>query len=195
MKLEPLEVSQYYHFYNRGNNKETIFIDKDDYLHFLKLMKKYLVPIADIYSYCLLSNHFHLIIRIKDIENLPTKFKNNDSKIYFPFSNLFNAYAKGFNKKQQRTGSLFQKSPKRILITNENYLRNLIIYVNINPTHHNIQNYKDYKYSSYKALISNKPTLLKRNEVIDLFDTVDNLKYILNTKKVNIELIKEMLLE
>ncbi len=49
MKLEPLEISQYYHFYNRGNNKETIFINKDNYFHFLKLMRKYLVPIADIY--------------------------------------------------------------------------------------------------------------------------------------------------
>ena len=143
----------------------------------------------------MLPNHFHLILRIKDSEYLPENYKNNETKIYQPFSNLFNAYAKAFNKQQQRTGSLFQKSPKRILIKDENYLRNLIIYVNINSTHHNILDYKKYKYSSYNALISNKLTLLKREEVINLFDSVENFKYVLKSKKINIELIRELLLE
>ena len=195
MKLEPLKISQYYHFFNRGNNSENIFREEDNYFHFLNLIKKYILPIADIYSYCLLPNHFHLIIRIKDKADLPNKFQEKNTKIFLPFSNLFNAYAKGFNKKYSRKGSLFQKNPKRILIKDENYLKNLIIYVNINPFHHNISDYKHYIFSSFKALTSTKPTLIKRNEVITLFETPENLNYVLSQKKVNIDLIKEMVFE
>jgi REP element-mobilizing transposase RayT len=143
----------------------------------------------------LLPNHFHLIIRIKEDEFLPKKYVNSKSKISQPFSNLFNAYTKAINKKYNRTGSLFQKHPKRVLIKDEKYLVNLIIYVNTNPSHHNISAYDNYEHSSYKALISNKPTLIKREEVLYLFDDVINFKYVHQLKKVRMELIKEVLLE
>ncbi len=68
MKSTPFEIGNFYHVYNRGNNKDQIFIEEDNYLYFLILIKKYLLPIADIYSYCLIQNHFHLIIKIKDEE-------------------------------------------------------------------------------------------------------------------------------
>jgi len=195
MSLEPLKPSYYYHFFNRGNNKENIFIEDENYLFFLQLMKKYLLSVTDVYSYCLLPNHFHFIIRIKEEKNLPDKYRNNAKKIYLPFSNLFNAYAKSFNAKYDRSGSLFQKSPKRILIKDENYLKNLIIYVNANPSIHNIQNYEKYKYSSYHSLISNKNTLLKRKEVIDLFDDVNNFKSVMSIYEKRIELLNEKDLE
>ena len=195
MKLEPLESSFYYHFYNRGNNKENIFIEEDNYSYFLKLLVKYLLPIANIYSFCLLPNHFHLIIRIKEDTFLPEKIKKGKTAIHQPFSNLFNAYTKAFNKKYNRTGSLFQKHPKRILIKNEIYLRNLIIYVNTNPTHHKVANFSEYKFSSYQALISSKPTLLNRNEVIKLFENLENFKYVHKSKKKHLDLIRDLVIE
>ncbi|PHR73697.1 MAG: transposase [Lutibacter sp.] len=192
MKLEPLKPSLFYHFYNRGNNKENIFIKDDNYVYFLSLIKKHIIPIAEIYSYCLLPNHFHLIIKIKDENLLSDKQKN---KIYQPFSNLFNAYTKAFNKKYNRTGSLFQKHPKRIIIDSDEYLKNLIIYVNTNSSHHSIADYNTYKHSSFQALISSIPTLLKRDDVIELFDSVENFKYILEFKKQNLETIIDLLFE
>lgn len=195
MKQELLEPSQYYHFYNRGNNRDHIFIEKENYYYFLKLIKKYLIPILDIYSYCLLPNHFHLIVRIKEDENLPIKIQENKTKIHQPFSNLFNAYVKAFNKKHHRRGSLFQKHPKRIIIKNEEYLRNLIVYINTNSDHHGIADYYEYEHSSFQALISNKSTLLMRKEVIDLFEDVDNFKYIHKIKKIKIDFIDDLFLE
>jgi len=192
MKLEPLKPSSFYHFYNRGNNKERIFIEEDNYFYFLKLVKKYLIQIVDIYSYCLLPNHFHLLFRVKD-ENKFTKHQIEN--IHQHFSNLFNAYTKAFNKMYHRTGSLFQKHPKRILIENEAYIKNLITYINTNPDHHAIANYENYKHSSYKALISNQKTLLMRDGVINYFDDVKNFKYVLQLKKINIEHMNEYLLE
>jgi len=195
MKQQPFEAAHFYHVFNRGNNKENIFKTKDNYSYFLNLVKKHLLSICDIYSYCLLPNHFHFIIRIKSFNELPTNFKNSKTKLHQPFSNLFNAYTKAINKKQQRTGSLFQEHLKRIQINNEEYLRHLIVYVNTNPTHHAISNFKEYKYASYQSLISEKTSLLKRKEVLDLFNDVENFKYVLNVKKLNIEALNEYLLE
>jgi REP element-mobilizing transposase RayT len=187
----PLEPSNYYHFYNRGNNKENIFLSDDNYIFFIKLMEKYLVPIADIYSYCLLPNHFHFVLRIKDHEELPEKINEGKTKIHQPFSNLFNSYAKSFNKWHNRSGSLFQKHPKRKLISDQEYFKNLIIYVNTNPLHHLISDFSTYKYSSYIDLISNCKTYLKKETVIDLFNDVNNFKYMVNLKKMNVEIIDE----
>jgi predicted transcriptional regulator len=58
MEKDIFESGQYYHIYNRGNNKENIFIEEKNYNYFLEKMKKYLLPITDVYAYCLLQNHF-----------------------------------------------------------------------------------------------------------------------------------------
>jgi len=195
MKYQPFKPSHIYHLYNRGNNKENIFKTRGNYAYFLFLVKKYLIPICDIYSYCLLPNHFHFIIKIKDINELPENIRTGVCKIYQPSSNLFNAYTKAINKEHKRTGSLFQEHLKRIKIDNEEYLRNLIVYVNTNPTHHTILNYENYKYSSYKSLLSKKPTLLKRITVLNLFEDRENFEFVHKTKKINIENLKEFILE
>jgi len=183
MKTLLFESDRYYHVYNRGNNKETIFETEANYFYFLKLLKKYIIPVATIYSYCLLPNHFHLILKIKDTNALPENIKSGKRGIHQPFSNLFNAYAKAYNKMYNRTGSLFQKNVKRIEITDEVYLRNLIVYVNTNSSHHGIADFTVYKHSSYNAIISDKPTLLQRNDLLDLFDGVVNFIYMHKLKK------------
>ena len=65
---EPLLGDQYYHVYNRGNNREPLFRERRNYPYFLKLYAKYIEPVAETYAYCLLKNHFHLLIRTKDEE-------------------------------------------------------------------------------------------------------------------------------
>ncbi len=120
-----------------------------------------------VYTYCLMDNHFHVVIKIVDDEKIVTQ----------SLSNLFNAYAKAFNKQNDRTGSLFEKYFKRIKIQDENYLRNIIQYVHLNPKHHLDLNYKTYKYSSFQTIISDKQTKVARNEVLNYFDDIDNFIY------------------
>lgn len=179
MKYEPLISQQYYHIYNRGNNGEDIFREEENYYYFLDLSKKHIVPVAHILSYCLLKNHFHLLINTKNLE---------DKKIAQGFSNLFNAYAKAINKKYNRNGSLFQRKFQRKRIDSEDYLRKLIVYINLNSTIHGFcEDYKDYRHSSYQGLVSYKPTALERQFVIDLFEDRENMKYAFDTKKYEID--------
>ncbi len=68
----PLYSGQVYHIYNRGINRENIFIEDRNYYYFLELYSRHIVPVADTFAYSLLKNHFHLMVRIKDqrVENL-----------------------------------------------------------------------------------------------------------------------------
>ena len=172
-KQDILEPDCFYHIFNRGNNKENLFIEDENYLHFLKLVKNHLVAVAEIYSYCLLKNHFHLVLKIKSKEEVEKNFAID--KIHQPFSNLFNAYTKAINKKYNREGSLFKVRFKRERIETEDYLRNVIVYTHLNPVKHKFQdNYLDYKYSSYNSIVSDKPTLLLRDYVLELFGGKEN---------------------
>ncbi|GAL89188.1 transposase [Jejuia pallidilutea] len=167
MKLEILEKNHYYHIFNRGINSDIIFQDDDNMFYFLKLIKKYLNNNVDIIAYCLMNNHFHLVVKIISEESLATQ----------SFSNLFNAYAKAYNKQQNRTGSLFEKHFKRKKIQDENYLKNLIIYVHKNPENHGlVESFEDYKFTSFHSYLEN--TSAKEKEyILGLFEDIDNFKY------------------
>jgi|SRR5690554_578921 len=164
-----LEKGSFYHIYNRGNNKEDLFLEEENYDYFLALLSKHLLSAVDIYAYCLLKNHFHLLVKIKDQPEL------EENKLHQPFSNLFNAYTKAVNKKYNREGSLFRKNFKRQRITDEQYLINTIIYIHLNPVKHEFtKKFEKYKYSSFQSIISEKPTKLKRTEVLDMFSGAEN---------------------
>ncbi|MEP6260953.1 MAG: transposase [Gillisia sp.] len=135
MKLESLEKEHYYHIYNRGINGTTIFAGDENKRYFLALMKKYLSNNVSVFAYCLLGNHFHLVVKID----------SDEKKVTQQFSNLFNAYAKAFNKMYSRTGSLFEKHFKRIKLHNDDYLRQVIIYTHLNPKNHYNLDYETYE--------------------------------------------------
>ncbi len=176
MSYEIIEPDCYYHIYNRGNNKEDIFKEVVNYYYFLDLMKKYIVPVTDVLSYCLMKNHFHLLIHTKELETGRTFSQS--------LSNLCNAYTKAINKKYNRTGSLFQVRFKRKKVTDEKYLKQLIVYINLNPVYHEFENdIYAYQYSSLRLLLSKGKTFICRREVLELFDGLENFQYYLQSKK------------
>ena len=175
-KPVPLQYGCYYHIYNRGINRENIFIEEDNYLYFLKLLAKHVLSLADVYSYCLLRNHFHLLVRIKSEDEIQANLSNLQSQSSLPkpsqrFSNLFNAYAKAFNKRNQRTGSLFQRPFGRVEITTNSQLIHLVTYIHQNPEKHGlVRDYRNWKHSSYQVLVRiTGDTQLKRAEVLSWF--------------------------
>ncbi|SHM80532.1 transposase [Flavobacterium chilense] len=182
MEKDVFEAGQYYHVYNRGNNSENIFIEERNYNYFLEKVKKYILPIADIYAYCLLKNHFHIVLRIKDKIDLPEKFKE---KIHLPFSNLFNSYSKSINKAYNRTGSLFQEHLQRNRIENEEYLKQLILYVHLNPVKHQFsKDFQSYRHSSYRSFLSDKSSNIDREFIIKLFNDLENFIFCHDERKL-----------
>ena len=194
MKKEPLEAGYYYHIFNRGNNKENIFKEEINYFYFLQLVKKHLIPVCNIYAYCLLPNHFHILLKIKETEYLPDLYRLRKSKIHQPFSNLFNAYSKAVNKKYSRTGSLFQEHLHRVKINSKEYFKQLILYIHLNPEKHGLtEDYSKYKHSSYQSYVINAyANWLARSEVINCFVDQDNFIYCHQQKKLKIKLLQEI---
>lgn len=195
-KIIPLEPDNFYHVYNHANGNDNIFYTDENYKYFLEKFKKYISPLAHTLAYCLMPNHFHFLIKIKEESDLFNRLKENEknsdetiiptgldfnpfsSHIGKQFSNFFNTYAQAINKQEKRMGSLFNRPFKRRQITSEKQLRNTILYIHANPVHHGFaEKLSEWKYSSYHSLISNMPTLLIRNQVINLFDDIDNFVF------------------
>lgn len=180
----PLESGKVYHIYNRGIDGTNLFRNHDNYLLFLKLYAKHCSIVVDTYAYCLLGNHFHFMVRVK--EQLPTfgdiypqynleKHKPKSLETLNPnkqFGHFFNAYAQSFNHSfaQKRTGGLLEEPFERILVENEYYFSNLIHYIHFNSEKHGfVRDFKNYPYSSYHSYLSDKPTALVRDEVLEWF--------------------------
>ncbi|HEY9885898.1 MAG TPA: hypothetical protein V6C96_01425, partial [Vampirovibrionales bacterium] len=102
-----------YHVYNQGNNKEAIFRDNEDYISFLKRVRKRVFPNAEILSYCLMPNHYHFLVYAnqKSIESIQLGFIESQV-LKNSFRLLNSGFSSEFNIKYARTGSLFRQRTK-----------------------------------------------------------------------------------
>jgi putative transposase len=204
--LESLIPEYYYHIYNRANGNERMFKSAENYRYFLAKFIEYIHPIADTFYYCLMPNHFHFLIRIKSERELQVFFKEHTAQrqdhrglknldglsaadfsaekiqqlISKHFSNFFNAYSKAYNKAHNRLGSLFMHPYKRKQITDTSYLIQLILYIHHNPLEAKLANHlEDWPYSSYPQIIApSTPSFLKREEVLEWVNGIENFKFI-----------------
>lgn len=165
---QPLIQGNYYHIYNRANSRERLFHFDDNYFYFLHKYASYLANYVDTFAYCLLPNHFHLFVRLKQTISSPDESPITASN---QFRKFFITYSQAINKQQNRTGSLFQKPFRRVPVENETHFHALIFYIHANCQKHNpAVDFRHYPFSSYQTYLSDKPTLLKRDEILDMFD-------------------------
>lgn len=189
-KEERLDFDEVYHIYNRAIGNELLFRNEHDYYFFLRKLTRYLNPIAEIYVYCLMPNHFHLLIRTRLEEEILINLKRKSNKdgvkvLTQTFSNFFNSYSKSYNKVHKRMGRLFLYPFKRILVDNEDYLLTLVNYIHRNPIHHGFEkNYSDWKYSSFYAIVENKSSIVNRDLLLAYFTSVGDFIAFHEMKKV-----------
>jgi REP element-mobilizing transposase RayT len=181
----PLLPDHQYHILGRAIGSEKLFAEEQNYPFFLSRYKNHVRPVADTYAYCLLPNHFHMAVRIKDEITLAEQFefiKNKNSKITLlsdfvmeRFSNFLNSYTKSFNKVYHRKGSLLIDYLRRIEIADSRQFMNTLLYIHQNPVHHGYcKKITQWPWSSYTTLLSDKRTNLLRTEVIECFGGIDN---------------------
>ncbi|MEZ5004747.1 MAG: transposase [Chitinophagales bacterium] len=172
--IDKLEPECFYHIYNRAVGNEILFKNSSDYDMFFSKFERFLGNKVDIYAYCLIPNHFHLLVKIKSEPDLERVFENetNDWNLAINqiFSNFFNSYTKTFNKFRGRKGKLFMLPYRRKQIQNDKYFTLLTGYIHRNPVHHFIvKKPEQWKHSSYNILNSNIPTKLMRTELLEWF--------------------------
>lgn len=167
----------YYHVYVRGNNKQKIFIDEEDYAYFTKLLARYLsadqqfnrlgVPYAHLYGklellcYCLMSNHFHLLFYQVSERAMSTLMRG-----------IMTSYSMYFNSKYQRKGPLYESRYKAASIDNQSYLDHISRYIHLNR-----KNWQDTKYSSIEYYLSPKRAeWIKPERILQLFSSRQDYK-------------------
>lgn len=174
-----LHPNQVFHIYNRGINRMPVFFEERNYRFFLNQLEQYVLPFSHVYAYCLLKNHFHLLIKVRDDSALDVAIEQNKEKPYYwhvsnSFSSFLKSYTRAVNKAYNRTGPLFEPKFRRILVENDHYFSRLVMYIHHNPVKHNlVKDFEKYPHSSYSAHISSAPTKLERKEVLSWFGGVD----------------------
>jgi REP element-mobilizing transposase RayT len=167
MKTSLLEPGKYYHVYNRAQNGNPLFEDEEAFRFFLKLYQAHICPIAETFAYCLLSDHLHFLIRIRD---------HAEGSLYKPFAMLFNSYSKGYNRHNDMDGKLFKFKLKRRELRTMPCILDMIRYVNQNPWRHGATEHPaNYRFSSFRATMTTGPTLVAKEQVQEYFGSHDNL--------------------
>jgi putative transposase len=198
-----------YHLYNRGVENRRIFEDSDDYQKFLYYIKIYLSPPDQLskeepllrvnlvngnlsenlhlIAYCLMPNHFHLLVRQKD-KNAITKFMRQ----------LTTAYSMYFNKKYSRLGPLFAGIYKASLVGSEEQIVHLSRYIHQKPRERGIS-VSDFPWSSYQSYIGAKEEPWLKTETVSAYfqkqNPHNNYKNFVEEKTPTSEIIKDLLLD
>lgn len=172
MELEP---NKYYHLYNRSNNRELLFRNRDNYLYFLSKYRKYLAPFLDTLAYCLMPDHFHFLVFVKS---------NNSLLIKKNIGLLLSSYTKAVNKSFSRIGSLFQQHTKTKLLIDEKYILMVIAYIHQNPLRKNlVTNLENWEFSSYQDYTGlREETLVDKTFIQNKFISIDAFKLFSLTK-------------
>ena len=186
-KLIPFEYGETYHVFNKSVGGVLLFKTSDDYFYFLKKTERYILPIADIYAYCLIPNHFHFLLKIKEFDKqINNQKKEHDTQwLTKTFSNFFASYSRSCNNIYKRQGRLFLQAFKRIKVEDMGYFTELVAYIHRNPIHHGIvSDFSKWKYSSYNSYLSKKESNIDRQEVMSYFDSLEDfVEFHNNTKK------------
>ncbi len=169
------EECKFYHIYNRSVDRKPMFKSEENCKYFLRKYNQYLSGATDTYAFCLLGDHFHFLIRIQ--ESLSSRFpagKTANEIVSHQYQKFFQCYAMAFNTQHDRIGTLFQTPFKRALIDDEQYLPQLVYYIHANPEFHRLtDNFKEWKWSSYKKIINERSSKLKKLEVLNRFGGID----------------------
>jgi putative transposase len=183
----------FYHVYNRGVEKRTIFLDENDYATFLNLLKRYLSKESskdkfgrdgvtffdevELVAFCLMPNHFHLLIYVKDNADNLTSLLRRVSTSYVDY----------FNKKYKRVGSLFQGTYKAVRISDDSYLQHISRYIHLNPN-----KYLTWKYSSLQYYLQRQTAeWIMPQRILVVFEGESYLNFLKDYEEQK-ELIEEL---
>lgn len=148
-----------YHVFNHANGFEKLYREEDDFEMFMQKFRKQTSPFLDILAFCLMTNHYHILIHVKELSHFESHYPNKDPEKVTSkaFSNAFNGYAQCFNRKYGRMGSLFMQNMKSKFVDTEIYFCKVVHYIHANPVHHGFTpKMEDWRHSSYPTYLKNK---------------------------------------
>ena len=162
------EEGHYYHIYNRGAGRHNLFIEEDNYLYILRQMKKYAEEFClMIIAYCLMPNHYHLLIR-----------QDGDVSVGELPKRVFGGYSRAVQRRYEWTGTLFEGRYKARHVISDEYLRHLCRYIHANPVKDGIVRLlEEWPYSNYMEWVGlRNGTLVDHDFIRDMFESREQYK-------------------
>lgn len=158
MELYPENV---FHIYNRGNNRQLVFFNRDNYLLFLRKIREKIVPQADILAYCLMPNHFHLL--------LSTNEQFDKHACSNAFKSVLSSYTQAVNRRENRIGSLFAQNTKSKPLASI-HAQTCFHYIHQNPLKANlVQCMEDWEFSSFQDYLALRNGTLCNQKIARIF--------------------------
>ncbi len=170
----PFVADHYYHFYNRGNNRQAIFFERDNYLYFLRGVKKYLHEHVEILAYCLMPTHYHILARVRQAYESQTSevlktLEVSTLEVSRAMQKFGISYTKAINKRFSRVGALFQGQFQGKLVENYEHLLNICIYIHANPVKDALVALPDdWEYSNFLEWMNLREGTLVNREFIEV---------------------------
>jgi putative transposase len=160
-----LIVGRFYHLYNRGNHRDSIFHCASDYERFLWALTdaaaEYDVEVA---AYCLMPNHYHVLVRL-----------GIDANLSAMMSSCTISYTKWFNRRYGQVGHLFQGRYRTRAIENDADLMNVSRYIHRNPIE--LGGLLGYEWSSYRAYLGEPNRWCEPDAVLKVFKALGGYDY------------------
>ena len=161
----PFLPDQYYHLYNRGNNRQAVFFEPENYVFFLKGIKKYLLGYVEVIVYCLMPTHYHVLVRVLSTQ---TSEVLKTSEVSNAMMKLGVSYTKAINKRFDRTGALFQGQFQAKPVKTYRHLLTLCAYIHANPVKDGLAASPEmWDYSNYLEWMGLRNGTLVNREFID----------------------------
>ncbi len=172
-----------YHIFSRGDDRKKIYSNPSDYVKFMDyIMKAQERYQFYLFAYCLMVNHFHLLIETR----LP-----NISKIMHYIKSAYTTY---YNMRHQRCGHLFQGRFKSIVVDKDNYFLELSRYIHLNPVRGGIvEDVGEYQWSSYRGYVGKKDNYIDHDKVRRYLNMTYSAYriFVLEGLKDSVDLLKE----
>jgi putative transposase len=155
MEFYPGEI---YHIYNRGNIHQKIFFERKNYLFFLRKMERHIKPYCEILSWCLMPNHFHWLVKIKETDEFELNTLSGEGQVIALNNSvgvMLRSYTRAMNVAYKNKGSLFQQKTKSKnvntgLTLRDNYALVCFLYIMQNPVKAGlVKNFHDWEFSSF----------------------------------------------
>lgn len=201
MSIVIFEKNKLFHIYNQGNNRGKIFYNQRNYEYFLLKLRMYLLPYADVLAWCLMPNHFHLMVYVRETENYISKNENPKSQKTRSLNDsigiLLRSYTRAINKQEDRSGSLFRSGTKAVavnslkslmptlaitqntlllssILSEKQYPQICFNYIHLNPVRAKlVKNSIEWKYSSAQDFYGKRKNKITNIEVAQNFVDID----------------------